>query len=105
MGWLVLFLRKTASKLRTIILPALLQNFRRIGDFLGIFSREIWWEIGGNFAGFFLIHRIKAQKFRGNFGAFSVRKFGAQNKNFRAKFTLQTCHQITILVATYYRGK
>ena len=36
----------------------------------------------GIFRGFFLTHRTRAQKFRGNFGAFFVRKFVARKKSF-----------------------
>ena len=54
-------------------------------------DRVIHGNFGGNFAGFFLTHRIKAQKIRGKFRAFFIRKSVAQTKIFRAKFTLQTC--------------
>ena len=63
------------------VLPALLQKL--VSEVFLLFCREF----GGNFAGFF----IKAQKVRGNLGAFFVRKFVAQNKSFVPKFVLQTC--------------
>ena len=42
--------------------------------------------------GFFRTHKKKAQQFRGNFGAFCVRKFVAQQKYFVPTFALQRCH-------------
>ena len=46
----------------------------------------------GIFRGFFLTHRTKAQKFRGNFRSIFRKKIRGSKKIFRAKFTLQTCH-------------
>ena len=48
--------------------------------------------LAGIFAGFFLTHRIKAQKFRGKFRGIFRKKIRSSKKIFRAKFTLQTCH-------------
>ena len=72
------------------VLPARLQKL--VGEFPLIFHREFVGKFGGNFAGFLRTHKIKAQTFRENFGAFFVRKFVAQNKDFVPKFALQTCH-------------
>ena len=46
----------------------------------------------GNFAGFFLTHKIKAQNFRGKFRSIVREKIRASKKIFRANFVLQTCH-------------
>ena len=54
---------------------------------------EIWWKIWREFCGNFSRPQNKRlKKLGGHFGAFFVRKFVAQTKIFRAKFTLQTCH-------------
>ena len=57
---------------------------RKFGKFSGKF--------GGNFAGFFWPTEQRLKHFGENSGAFFVTKFVARKKNFRAKFTLQTCH-------------
>ena len=46
----------------------------------------------GIFRGFFLTHRTKAQKFRGEFRSIFCTKIRGSKKIFCAKFTLQTCH-------------
>ena len=60
-----------------------------------IFRREIWkfsGKFGGNFVGFFLTHRTKAQKIRGKFRSIFHKKIRRLKKIVRAKFTLRTSH-------------
>ena len=75
------------------VVPALLQKL--VGEFFLIFRRKfgkVSGKFGGNFPGFFLTHRTKAQNFRGNFWSIFRKKIRSSKKIFRAKFTLQTCH-------------
>ena len=64
------------------VLPALLQKL--VGEFFFDYSQgNLVGILAGFLAGiFFLTHRIKAQEFRGNFGAFFERRFVAQKKSF-----------------------
>ena len=82
---------KTGTRARSPkLLPALLQKL--VGEFFFDFSQGNLENLVGNlegiFRGFFLTHRIKAQKFRSIFRE----KIRSSKKIFRAKFTLQTCH-------------
>ena len=48
--------------------------------------------LAGNYPGFFLTHRTKPRKFRGNYRSIFREKIRSSKKIFRAKLTLQTCH-------------
>ena len=74
-------------------LPALLQKL--VGEFFLIFAGKFGkfsGKFGGNFPGFSLTQRTKAQKIRGKFRSIFRKKIRGSKKIFRAKFTLQTCH-------------
>ena len=66
-----------------LILPALLQKL--VSEFFSIFGREIWREIWRVFCRIFRTHKIKAQNFGENFGAFLIREFVAQQKKHSCK--------------------
>ena len=54
--------------------------------------RSLSVKLGGNLAGFFRAHKIKAQKSQKISEHFFVRKFVPRKKIFRANFVLQMCH-------------
>ena len=84
----------TVCTSRFTLLPALLQKL--VGEFFFDFSQGNLENLVGNlegiFRGIFLIHRTKAQNFRGKFRSIFRKKIRGSKKIFRAKFTLQTCH-------------
>ena len=57
--------------------------------------RELGWE----FCGSFWTHKVKAQRFRQNLGAFFIRNLVAQTKSFVPTFDLQMCHLNIIILS------
>ena len=56
------------------------------------FCRKFGGKYGGNFAGLFLTHRMKAQTFCGKFQSIFRKKIRSSKKIFHAEFSLHTCH-------------